>query len=150
MNIFGKGSCQRMVNLHSYCHNISQTHLLCMTRTSIQIAGFRSCVSSVIHEFDSHHFLSCFRLASEWGSRLMSRAKCWSFYRVPDEGAVGGGGGGGWSRLKFRENKSNNVFREILNCFRKTTKFKFFSQNKLYIWYLQITRFKMIYNMFVF
>ena len=52
--------------------------------------------------------------------------------------------------FKFREDKSNNVFREIRKCFRKTAKFDFFSRNKLYIWNLQITRFKMIYNMFVF
>ena len=51
--------------------------------------------------------------------------------------------------FKFREDKNNNVFREIRKCFRKTAKFEF-SRNKLYIWNLQITRFKMIYNMFVF
>ena len=28
--------------------------------------------------------------------------------------------------FKFREDKSNNVFREILKCFRKTAKFEFF------------------------
>ena len=27
--------------------------------------------------------------------------------------------------FKFSEDKSNNVFREILKCFRKTAKFKF-------------------------
>ena len=51
--------------------------------------------------------------------------------------------------FKFREDKSNNVFREILKCFRKTAKFEFFAK-KLYIWNLQITRFKMIYDIFVF
>ena len=30
--------------------------------------------------------------------------------------------------FKFRENKSNNVFHEILKCFRKTAKFKFFAK----------------------
>ena len=44
--------------------------------------------------------------------------------------------------FKFREDKSNNVVREIRKCFRKTA--------KLYIWNLQITCFKMICNMFVF
>ena len=48
--------------------------------------------------------------------------------------------------FKFCEDKSNNVFREILKCFRKTAKFEFF----VYIWNLQITRFKMIYDIFVF
>ena len=44
--------------------------------------------------------------------------------------------------FKFREDNSNNEFREILKCFRKTAKFEFFAK-KLYIWNLQITRFKM-------
>ena len=30
--------------------------------------------------------------------------------------------------FKFREDKSNNVFREIRNCFRKTAKFEFLFQ----------------------
>ena len=30
--------------------------------------------------------------------------------------------------FKFREDKSNNVFREILKCSRKTAKFKFFAK----------------------
>ena len=30
--------------------------------------------------------------------------------------------------FKFREDKSNNVFREIRNCFRKTAKFDFFRE----------------------
>ena len=30
--------------------------------------------------------------------------------------------------LKFCEDKSNNVFREILKCFRKTAKFEFFAK----------------------
>ena len=30
--------------------------------------------------------------------------------------------------LEFREEKSNNVFREILKCFRKTAKFDFFAK----------------------
>ena len=38
--------------------------------------------------------------------------------------------------FKFREYKSNNEFREVLKCFRKTAKFEFFAK--------QITRFKMI------
>ena len=52
--------------------------------------------------------------------------------------------------FKFREDKSNNVFREILKCFRKTAKFEFFAKQIIYIWNLQITHFKMIYDMFVF
>ena len=52
--------------------------------------------------------------------------------------------------LKFREDKSNNVFREIgVNAFVKPRNLNF-SRNKLYIWNFQITRFKMIYNMFLF
>ena len=35
--------------------------------------------------------------------------------------------------FKFRENKSNNVFREILKCFRKTAKFEFFAKNIIYL-----------------
>ena len=30
--------------------------------------------------------------------------------------------------FKFREDKSNNVFREIRKCFRKTAKFDFFAK----------------------
>ena len=30
--------------------------------------------------------------------------------------------------FKFREDKSNNVFREIRKCFRKTAKFEFFAK----------------------
>ena len=52
--------------------------------------------------------------------------------------------------FKFCEDKSNNVFREILKCFRKTAKFELSARNKLYIWNLQITRFKMIYDISVF
>ena len=52
--------------------------------------------------------------------------------------------------FKFREDKSNNVVREIRKCFRKTAKFEFFAKQIIYISNLQITRFKMIYNMFVF
>ena len=51
--------------------------------------------------------------------------------------------------FNFREDKSNNVFREIRKCFHKPRNLNF-SRNKLYIWNLQITRFKMMYNMFVF
>ena len=51
--------------------------------------------------------------------------------------------------FKFREDKSNNVFREIRKCFVKPRNLNF-SRNKVCIWNLQITRFRMIYNMFVF
>ena len=51
--------------------------------------------------------------------------------------------------FKFREDKSNSVFREICKCFRKTAKFEFFAK-QIYIWNLPITCFKMIYNMFLF
>ena len=52
--------------------------------------------------------------------------------------------------FKFREDKSNNVFREMsYNAFVKPRNLNF-SRNKLFIWNLQITCFKMIYNMFVF
>ena len=33
----------------------------------------------------------------------------------------------------FREDKSNNVFREIRKCFRKTAKFEFFSKQIIYL-----------------
>ena len=47
--------------------------------------------------------------------------------------------------FKFRDDKSNNVFRETgVNAFVKPRNLNF-SQNKLYIWNLQITRFKMIF-----
>ena len=42
-----------------------------------------------------------------------------------------------------------DVFREIRKYFRKTAKFEFFAKQIIYL-DLQITRFKMIYNMFVF
>ena len=35
--------------------------------------------------------------------------------------------------FKFPEDKSNNVFREILKCFRKTTKFEFFAKQIIYL-----------------
>ena len=35
--------------------------------------------------------------------------------------------------FKFCEDKSNNVFREILKCFRKTTKFEFFTKQIIYL-----------------
>ena len=35
--------------------------------------------------------------------------------------------------FKFREDKSNNVFREILKCFRKTAKFEFFAKQVIYL-----------------
>ena len=34
---------------------------------------------------------------------------------------------------KFREDKSNNVFREIRKCFRKTAKFEFFAKQIIYL-----------------
>ena len=35
--------------------------------------------------------------------------------------------------FKFREDKSNNVFREIRKCFRKTAKFAFFAKQIIYL-----------------
>ena len=35
--------------------------------------------------------------------------------------------------FKFREDKSNNEFREILKCFRETAKFKFFAKQIIYL-----------------
>ena len=35
--------------------------------------------------------------------------------------------------FKFREDKSNNVFREIRKCFRKTAKFEFFVKQIIYL-----------------
>ena len=35
--------------------------------------------------------------------------------------------------FKFQEDKSNNVFRKILKCFRKTTKFEFFTKQIIYL-----------------
>ena len=35
--------------------------------------------------------------------------------------------------FKFCEDKSNNVFREILKCFRKTAKFEFFAKQIIYL-----------------
>ena len=35
--------------------------------------------------------------------------------------------------LKFREDKSNNVVREIRKCFRKTAKFEFFAKKIIYL-----------------
>ena len=35
--------------------------------------------------------------------------------------------------FKFCEDKSNNVFREILTCFRKTAKFEFFAKQIIYL-----------------
>ena len=51
--------------------------------------------------------------------------------------------------FKFCEDKSNNVFREILKCFRQTTKFEFFAKQIIYLESPE-HRFKMIYDMFVF
>ena len=35
--------------------------------------------------------------------------------------------------FKFREDKSNNVSREIRKCFRKTAKFEFFAKQIIYL-----------------
>ena len=35
--------------------------------------------------------------------------------------------------FKFREDRSNSVFREILKCFRKTAKFEFFAKQIIYL-----------------
>ena len=35
--------------------------------------------------------------------------------------------------FQFREDKSNNVFREILKCFRKAVKFNFFAKQIIYL-----------------
>ena len=35
--------------------------------------------------------------------------------------------------FKFREYKSNNEFREVLKCFRKTVKFEFFAKQIIYL-----------------
>ena len=35
--------------------------------------------------------------------------------------------------FKFREDKRNNVFREILKCFRETAKFEFFAKQIIYL-----------------
>ena len=35
--------------------------------------------------------------------------------------------------FKFREDKSNNVFREIRKCFHKTAKFEFFANQIIYL-----------------
>ena len=51
--------------------------------------------------------------------------------------------------FKFREDKAIMYFAKFVNAFVKPRNLNF-SRNKLYIWNLQITRFKMIYNMFVF
>ena len=51
--------------------------------------------------------------------------------------------------FKFREDKAIMYFPKFVNAFVKPRNLNF-SRNELYIWNLQITRFKMIYNMFVF
>ena len=51
--------------------------------------------------------------------------------------------------FKFRKIKAIMYFAKFVNAFVKPRNLNF-SRNKLYIWNLQITRFKMIYNMFVF
>ena len=51
--------------------------------------------------------------------------------------------------LNFAKIKAIMYFAKFVNVFVKPRNLNF-SRNKLYIWNLQITRFKMIYNMFVF
>ena len=51
--------------------------------------------------------------------------------------------------FKFREDKAIMYFAKFVKAFVKRRNLNFL-RNKLYIWNLQITRFKMIYNMFVF
>ena len=51
--------------------------------------------------------------------------------------------------LNFAKIKAIMYFEKFLNTFVKPRNLDF-SRNKLYIWNLQITRFKMIYDMFVF
>ena len=48
--------------------------------------------------------------------------------------------------FKFREDKAIIYFAKFVNAFVKPRNLNF-SRNKLYIWNLKITRFKMIYNM---
>ena len=60
-------------------------------------------------------------------------------------GFIAGEGGGG---ANFAKIKAITYFAKFLNAFIKPQNLNF-SRNKLYIWNLQITRFKMIY-MFVF
>ena len=36
-------------------------------------------------------------------------------------------------KFKLREDKSNDAFREILKCFRKTAKFEFFAKQIIYL-----------------
>ena len=47
--------------------------------------------------------------------------------------------------FKFREDKAIMYFAKFVNAFVKPRNLNF-SRNKLYIWDLQITRFKMMYN----
>ena len=51
--------------------------------------------------------------------------------------------------LNFAKIKALTYFAKFVNAFVKPRNLNF-SRNKLYIWDLQITRFKMMYNMFVF
>ena len=51
--------------------------------------------------------------------------------------------------LNFAKIKAIMYFAKFVNAFVKPRNLNF-SRNKLYIWNLQVTRFKMIYNMFVF
>ena len=51
--------------------------------------------------------------------------------------------------LNFAKIKAIMYFAKFVNAFEKPRNLNF-SRNKLYIWNLQITRFKMIHNMFVF
>ena len=51
--------------------------------------------------------------------------------------------------LNFAKIKAIMYFAKFLNAFVKPRNLNF-SRNDLYIWTLQITRFKMIYDMFVF
>ena len=51
--------------------------------------------------------------------------------------------------LNFAKIKAIMYFAKFVNAFVKPRNLNF-SRTKLYIWNLQITRFKMIYNMFVF
>ena len=53
------------------------------------------------------------------------------------------------TRGNFTKIKTIMYFANFLNAFVKPRNVNF-SQNKLYIWNLQITRFKMIYDMLVF
>ena len=86
------------------------------SRPGHRVSGIRSKFPNLNENGQKSHFLRGFS-DSEPGQHFFSRSV--SAFGTPFD--------------KFREDKSNNVFREILKHFRKTAKCEFFAKQIIYL-----------------